>query len=112
MKLLLIILNREEILDDLLQAMVEAGIVGATIVESTRLAEILATDIPIFAGLRKMMEGGRRFNRLIFAPVEGEEAVEELIRILKDSRIDFTREETGVLLLLPVDRYWGEWREL
>ncbi|MCD6521584.1 hypothetical protein J7K56_02295 [Candidatus Calescamantes bacterium] len=109
MKLLIIVLNREEILDDLLQSMVEAGIFGATIVESVRLAEVIASEIPIFAGLRKMMGGGRKFNRMIFAIVEEEEAVDELVNILKESGIDFSKEETGVMLLLPVEKIWGVW---
>ncbi len=59
MKLLVIVLNKENFLDDILSSLVELGVMGATVIESTRMSEILAREIPIFAGLRQMRREGQ-----------------------------------------------------
>ncbi len=112
MKLLLVILNREEFLDQVLSAMVEAGILGASVIESTRITDILMHEVPIFAGLRQFARKGRTHNRIILALVEDKEKVEDLVSILREENIDFEKEETGFLLLLPVEEIIGKWEEL
>ena len=55
MKLLLIVLNKTEKLDELLEKMMDKGITGATIFNSTGMARELAKhseDFPIFGTLR------------------------------------------------------------
>ena len=51
MKLLIIILNKEENLDELLEGFLEIDIRGATVVNSQGMGSIITTDIPIFAGV-------------------------------------------------------------
>ena len=104
MKLLLIILNKEEFLDDILSALVEAGILNATVIESTRITEVLSHEVPIFAGLRQLSKGGRAYNRIILAPVEEEKEMREFLRILEETEIDLQKEEIGAIFLLPVEK--------
>jgi hypothetical protein len=107
MRLLMIILNKEEFLDDILSSLVELGIMGATVVESTRMSEILMREIPIFAGLREMKRSSRAYNRVIIAPVEERETVSELLKLLKEINIDFRDSETGFLFTIPVEDFSG-----
>ncbi|NOZ64442.1 MAG: hypothetical protein GXO71_05875 [Caldiserica bacterium] len=104
MKLILIILNQEELLDDILSALVEAGILGANVIESTRMTEILSHEVPIFAGLRQISKGGRSYNRIILAPVEEEEEINEFLHILEETGINLQKEETGTIFLLPAEK--------
>ena len=62
MHLLIIVLNKEEYLDDVLEAFIETGITGATIVDSVGMGKTLAYHIPIFAGLRKSIKIKRNSN--------------------------------------------------
>ncbi|HIE43836.1 MAG TPA: hypothetical protein EYP78_03445 [Candidatus Omnitrophica bacterium] len=112
MRLLVIILNREECLDDVLSSLVEVGIMDATVIESTRMTEILVHEVPIFAGLRQMMKGGRAFNRVVIAPIERREVVGELLKILKEMKIDFQDSETGLLFTIPVEDFSGRLEDL
>ena len=50
-QLLVIILNREDHLDDILAELLELEVPGATVVEGVALERVLAKDVPIFAGL-------------------------------------------------------------
>ena len=102
MRLLMIILNKEEFLDDVLSSLVEFGVMGATVIESTRMSEILIREIPIFAGLRQMRREGRAYNRVIIAPIEQREIAGELLKVLKEMNIDLRNPETGFLLTIPV----------
>ncbi len=107
MRLLMIILNKEEFLDDILSTLVELGIIGATVIESTRMSEILIREIPIFAGLREMRRSGRAYNRVIIAPLEKGETVSELLKLLKEMNIDFSDSETGFLFTIPIEDFSG-----
>lgn len=107
MKLLVIVLNKENFLDDILSGLVELGVMGATVIESTRMSEILVREIPIFAGLRQMRREGRAYNRVIIAPVEKKETLRELLKVLKEMDIDFTSPETGFLFTIPIEDFSG-----
>lgn len=104
MELLLIVLNKEEYLDDILAAFLELGIVGATVIDSTGMSAILAHDVPIFAGLRQLTRGSRPYNKTIFALIKDESVVDELLMVLKDMGIDFTAPGTGIIITLPITR--------
>ncbi|MCD6276759.1 hypothetical protein J7J69_00760, partial [candidate division WOR-3 bacterium] len=60
MYLLVIILHKEEYIEDILSLFVELGIEDAAIIESQSLTRALAYDVPIFAGLRFQMEGSKK----------------------------------------------------
>ena len=107
MELLLMVLNKEEYLDDVLAAFLEVGIKGATVIDSTGMGAILSHDVPIFAGLRQLMRGERPYNKTIFATIESKEQVDELISILKEIGLDFKVPGAGVIITLPVNRKIG-----
>ncbi|OQX81677.1 MAG: hypothetical protein B6D56_01760 [Candidatus Omnitrophica bacterium 4484_70.1] len=102
MQLLIIVLNREDYLEKILALMIEAGITGATILNSEGLGHFLAYEVPIFAGLRQLMGEKRSANRTIFAVVE-EENWDEFRHLLEEENIDFTQSGVGIIALLPVN---------
>jgi len=102
MQLLIIVLNREDYLEKILALMIEAGITGATILNSEGLGHFLAYEVPIFAGLRQLMGEKRSANRTIFAVVE-EESWNEFRHLLEEENIDFAQSGVGIIALLPVN---------
>ncbi|RKY39793.1 MAG: hypothetical protein DRP76_03055 [Candidatus Omnitrophota bacterium] len=102
MQLLIIVLNREDYLEKILALMIEAGITGATILNSEGLGHFLAYEIPIFAGLRQLMGEKRSANRTIFAVVE-EKNWNEFKHLLEEENIDFTQSGVGIIALLHVN---------
>ena len=57
MKLLILILNKVEKLEEVLEGFLEIGITGATVIESSGMGHILSEEVPIFVGLRFMFAG-------------------------------------------------------
>lgn len=107
MRLLVIILNREEYLDDILAELLELEVHTASIIEGVAMERVLAKDVPIFAGLLQSTRGSRAFNKNIMALIPNKETVDKLIAILKDLDIDFKDPATGVLFTIPVEDYIG-----
>jgi len=103
MLILWIILNREELLDDLLSAMIELEITGAAILDGVGMERVLAKDVPIFAGLLQSMSGSRPYNKNVIAAVKDRETVFELLELLKEIGIDFEEPGTGKLLAFRAD---------
>ena len=58
MRLLVAVLHREDLLDDVLSALVELEEPDAVVVESRNGLELLERDLPIFAGLRSLIPSG------------------------------------------------------
>ena len=69
MHLFIFVLNKEEHLEEILEAFLELGMTGATIVDSIGMGRILAHDIPIFAGFRSLMQESRSGNKTIITVV-------------------------------------------
>lgn len=102
MKLLILFLNREELLEDILSYFVELGITGATIVESVGMGRVLTYDIPIFAGFRDLMAGSRPYNKTIFTAVD-EALVDEAVKGIQEICQENEGPGTGLLVTLPVE---------
>ena len=100
MYLLLILLHREDLLDEVLSGLVEMEITGATVLDGTPMERILSEDVPIFAGL---LQAGPGRSSAIVAPVKDRTLLDPLIRLFKETGVDFTQPGVGRLFLLPVD---------
>lgn len=63
--LLLIIASDPTVMDDLLTALLDFGVTGATVLESKGLAAVLREEMPIFAGLVSLLPGATGSRTLI-----------------------------------------------
>lgn len=103
MELILIVLNKEEYLEKILSILVELEVHGATILESEGLGHFLAYEVPIFAGLRRLVGEKKKANKTIFALVEDEEFFSRFKELLAEEKIDFTEPGMGLIASLPVN---------
>jgi hypothetical protein len=71
-QLLVVVLHREELLDEVLSLLVELELPDSIVVESRTGLELLERDLPIFAGLRSLMPGGIGFCRVVLCLVPGD----------------------------------------
>ena len=102
MKLVILFLNKEEYLNQVLEAFLELDISGATVIDSVGMGRILAHDIPIFAGFQNLLQESRPGNKSIFTVVP-EKKVETLTREIEHILGDLDVPGNGVLLVLPLD---------
>jgi nitrogen regulatory protein P-II 1 len=105
-KLVVIILNRVEYLEDLLAAFLEIGISGATVLNSVGMGQIISKNIPIFAGLSDAFPGSSPSNRTILAVVK-ERQVKRMARMVEEVCGSLDDPGTGLLVSLSLDEVFG-----
>lgn len=103
MKLLVFVLNKEELLEEVLEAYVEAGITGATIIDSEGMGRFLTYEVPLFADFKEFMKGNKPYNKTILSVVKGDETAERLAAILDTVVGGLDEPGTGVMFTLPID---------
>ena len=102
MYLVIVILYKEEQLDDILSVFAELGLENAIVVEGTRMQEVLAFDVPIFAGLAAGSLGGKRYIKIVMATCQEEGIGKKIGNVAKDLDIDFSNRDVGTILTLSV----------
>lgn len=105
-RLLVVVINEPEKLDEILSGFLELGVTGATVVASEGMGKLLSTDVPIFAGLQAFLAGARPQNRMIFSVVS-ESAVEPALALLQDVCGNLAAPATGIAFVVPVERVVG-----
>jgi len=106
MKLVIFVLNKEEYLDEILEAFVEMDIHGATVLDSIGMGRILAHDIPIFAGFQNLLHESRPGNKTIFTVINDDKFT-LLRREIEHILGDLDEPGNGILLCLAVDYVKG-----
>ncbi len=106
MKLLILILNKVEKLEEVLEGFLEAGVTGATLIDSVGMGHILSEEVPIFAGLRFMFAGAKPHNKTIISVIKDEKE-EEILHLLNTILGDLYEPGTGIVFTIPLDRVEG-----
>ena len=106
MKLVILILNKVEKLEEILEGFIEVGVSGATIIDSIGMGHVLAEEVPIFAGLRFMFAGARPHNKTIISVIK-EEKEKEVINLIKKIIGDLNQPGTGIIFTLQLDQVEG-----
>ncbi|HDJ23346.1 MAG: hypothetical protein B5M54_03770 [Candidatus Aminicenantes bacterium 4484_214] len=106
MKLVVLILNKVEKLEEILEGFIEVGVSGATIIDSIGMGHVLAEEVPIFAGLRFMFAGARPHNKTIISVIK-EEKEKEVINLIKKIIGDLNQPGTGIIFTLQLDQVEG-----
>lgn len=102
MKLVVFFLNKEEFLNQILEAFLELDINGATVLDSVGMGRILAHDIPIFAGFQNLLQESRPGNKIILSVVP-EIKVAQMTREIEHILGDLNEPGNGVLISLDLD---------
>ncbi len=103
MKLLVVVVNEHEHIQDVLEAMLELDMRGMTSLDSEGLIQLLAMESPIFAGLRHMFSGTKEHNKTIFGISERDTILDDLHATLKEVNVDLTAPGVGFAFTVPAD---------
>lgn len=104
MQLLLIVLNKIEKLDELLETFLDNDFSGATIINSTGMMSELAKnmeDLPIFGSLRYMIDLDREETKTIFMALKNDQ-VEPAKKVVREVVGDLSKPDTAVMFTLPI----------
>jgi nitrogen regulatory protein PII len=106
MFVLVIILNKVDYLDDILAALAELKVSGATIIDSRGMAQVIkssqANFFPIFESLRSTFANAQPFNNTIFTVLESFEKLQSVVSSLQKVMQAEKRPGAGFMFALPV----------
>ncbi|MCD5410873.1 MAG: hypothetical protein LRZ93_04365 [Clostridiales bacterium] len=102
MELLVIILNRIEYLTEILDGFVDAGIKGATIIDSSGMGHLVADHIPFFAQFAELSHVDKHHSKTIFTVVNCCEEKDKAVEIVEECVGDITEPDTAFIFSLPV----------
>lgn len=104
MKLLVIILNKTDSLEYLLEGLSAAGIGGATIIQSSGLAMTLSRMDSSFlsTSIRGMFSGDEEDNRTILSVIRNNQ-LETARKVVYSTVGDLSQPNTGILFTVPLD---------
>jgi len=100
-RLLLLIARSEESFDPLVSALLDAGITGATVLESRGLANIIRMEMPIFAGLASLLP--QATGTRVVLSIATTTRIDQLMRFI--GQLPLERRPIGVTL--PVESVLG-----
>ena len=105
MKLLVIVLNATEMLEEVLEGLIETGVGGATVVDSIGMGHIIE-DVPLFAGMRNLFRSAKPRNNIIFSVIREAQALEcmEVLEKILDCQHDKGK---GIAFVMPIDSVIG-----
>ncbi|MCE9619331.1 MAG: hypothetical protein K8R92_05440 [Planctomycetes bacterium] len=100
-RLLVLVARTEESFDPLVTALIDAGIQGATVLESRGLGAIIRSEMPIFAGLASLLPQATG-SRVVLS-IASRAQIDALMRFM--SQLPVERRPLGVTL--PVETVMG-----
>lgn len=104
MKLMVLILNKTDVLDSLLEGLSAAGLGGATIIESSGLATTLSRLDSSFisSSIRAILSGSEDDNRTILSVIRNDQ-LEIARKVIYNTVGDLSTPNTGILFTVPID---------
>lgn len=112
MYMIYFVLHDPNRLKDILEAWEKAGVNGITILLSTGLKRLKATDVlredlPLIPSLEDLIQQEERTNRTLFTVVKDDEMVEKVVQATQSITGDLNNPNTGILTVLPVVKAYG-----
>lgn len=109
MELLLVILKKIELVDDIMQKLAESGVRGGTIIDGTGMAKSLVNmnDLPMFGMLRYIISDEEKLKSKILLFALKEERVTEVKDMIIEVIGDLSEPNTGVMFTIPIKHAEG-----
>lgn len=111
MQALFLVLNETKYLEDILEAFVEVGVKGATIVDSQGMGRALAANsdqhIPMFGYLKNFLDDAHPYNKTIFTVLDNQELVDKVVKAVDDVVGDINKPGVGFIFTIPVGSVYG-----
>ena len=110
-QLVMLIVDDPSKIEDVLNAWVETGVTGATIIDSFGLGHIMPgetrDDLPLFPSLADIVQGREEHNRLLISVAADTLDVERLVAVTEALVGRLSDPNTGIMFTVPVGRVWG-----
>jgi len=104
-KLLMLVLQEEDLVTDVMQIFLEMGVRGASVIESRGMGQVL-TSVPLFASFMNFLGSEEEFHRTIFAIIPDTQ-VQPLIRAIEDRTGDLDRHSGAMAMTMDISMIKG-----
>jgi len=104
-KLVIVVLDDREILDDLLMGFVDLGVRGATVLDSQGMGQIIRQDMPIFSGLANLFP--QTSGSVTILSVMDHSLVESSFELIDEIVGEIDRPNSAICFSLPVEQFRG-----
>jgi len=82
---------------------VEAGVAGATLLDSEGMGRFLAYEVPLFAGFKEFMKGNKPYNKTIISVIKHDAIITRVKELVDKVVGGLDNPGTGIMFTLPVD---------
>ncbi len=107
MKLLILILKKEELLDRILGILVETGFHDVSILDGENHEAFMFESNPVIASFRDLFSRQPPYNRTLLCPAPEPTMIADFVNICTKEGIPLQDPEIGLLLSLPCTIYTG-----
>ncbi len=97
-------LYEEKYLDDVMMALIEAGIENTIVLSGENLSHKLTSDMPIFAGFRNSVRG-QGYSKLISGQASKQQ-MDFMLEELHNAGIALIDKNLADIVLIPVEHYY------
>ncbi len=111
MQALVLVLNKNELLEEVLSALKKAGVSGATILDSQGMGSALYgsknQDVPMFGSLKTFFDREHPYNKTVFTIVENDQKLKEAIDAIISVTGNLDKPNEGLLFTVPLGQVVG-----
>ena len=107
MHLLICVVNDTASVNEIVGGFVRIGVTGATVIDSHGTVEIAASQVPVFAGFRQLVQSTRKPNRTIFSVIKDDETLERAMAVVEEVVGSLESSATGIMFSVPITRVKG-----
>jgi nitrogen regulatory protein PII len=108
--LLVVVINKTDKLNKILERFLEVDVRGATVIDSIGMGRTLEPEVSTFSTILEIFNvGSGRYpeNKTIFTVIKEEKTLRDAQRIVKEELNDFKEPGTGIMFVLPVLDFIG-----
>ncbi len=109
MYIFVMVLNKTEFLDKILDKFTELGVTGGTLIDSTGMAKTILCDdkLPTVGGLSSIFDYCRPNNKTMFSIIENNEMLQKVQNVIQGEVCDFNEPGVGISFAIPIENVVG-----
>lgn len=107
MELVVIVLNKTDLLNELLSEFMDNNLSGATVLDSSGMGHLISNQFPMFAMFAELEEEKEKNSKTIFKVVGSIEEREKTVAIVENICGDLADPDTAIIFTIPVSYQKG-----
>lgn len=102
MELVVIVLNKTDLLNELLSEFMENDLSGATVLDSSGMGHLISNQFPMFSMFAELEEERESNSKTIFKVVESHEERDKTVAIIEKICGNLADPDTAIIFTVPV----------